>query len=287
MLRNAFYWGDTRIMAPEGDEGGAGGAGEGDGGQGAGDDAGSEGAGDEGGKPGEGAEDGAGGGEGGAGGEGAEGKKTALGGKPGDGEGSAAGGDEGGEGEGDDGGKGDDKSKATDGAPEQYEPFRVAEGVDLDTDRLQQFTQYAKSLNLTQDQAQEMMNFGLNEIINPMLEESAKLWQKTTDGWLAELKSDPDVGGPDFEANMDRVGQMIDHVLLHGKEGDELKRRQSIADNLRTRLNETGFGNEPGLGLILHLVSSLFDEDSFTSARIGTGSGKTGAQAMYPSMANP
>lgn len=188
--------------------------------------------------------------------------------------------------DGDDGGKGDDEAEEQAGAPEQYEPFKLEEGQALDEGRLSRFHEYAKEHGWTQEQAQEHVSFVMDEIMQPMLDESQGLWNKTVSDWHATVNNDPEVGGPNFKANMDKINQMIDHVLTKGATGDALEGRKGMVQQTLQRLAETGFGNEPGLVLFMHKVTSLFEEDVFHTSQ-HHGGGKTGAQAIYTSMENP
>ncbi|MGU4637276.1 peptidase, partial [Escherichia coli] len=74
------------------------------------------------------------------------------------------------------------------GAPEKYE-FQAAEGVELDTEALKEFEPVARELNLTNEQAQKLVD-AYPKILAGVQQRQAEAWQKTTEQWAADVKAD-------------------------------------------------------------------------------------------------
>lgn len=66
------------------------------------------------------------------------------------------------------------------------------------------------------------------DLVQQQQQKAADDWQKTTDGWLKEAKSDPDIGGDDFMQNAAIGRRALDAF------GD---------DELKTILEQSGLGN--------------------------------------------
>lgn len=134
---------------------------------------------------------------------------------------------DGGDADGDAGGE----EEEAEGAPEEYADFTAPEGVELDAEALDAFRPVAKELNLTQEQAQRLVD---------LQSQTAQRWSQqvqehvtnTRMGWREASQNDKEFGGDKFQEN-----------LAVAKEGRDL----FGDDELKTLLDETGIGDHPAV----------------------------------------
>lgn len=148
------------------------------------------------------------------------------------------------------GGEGQDSIS---GAPENYDAFNLPDGFELSGDMADKFTELAKAHNLTQEQAQAMVDLGVHQaqaimgqyaeaaqaspVINP------EHWGQR---WSEELTADPELGGAKLESTM---GLAVRVFATFGSE------------KLAETLNTTGFAHHPELVRFMHQVGKAIGED--------------------------
>lgn len=147
---------------------------------------------------------------------------------------------------------GDGEQAKTEGAPESYEAFTVPEGMALDAELTGSMGPLFKEANLTQAQAQKLVDAyaahvgKLNEggqaaFDKAYGERQATERAKQSDDWLNATKADKEIGGDKFDAVKSRVIEAIGAVgTAEGKQA----------------FNEQGWGNHPEL---IRLVNRLID----------------------------
>jgi hypothetical protein len=170
-------------------------------------------------------------------------------------------GNKGGEGD-----KGEGKKPDAVGAPETYADFKMPEGMPegmaVDTALLDSFRPVAKELNLTQEQAQKLVDLYSSR----MLEQSKSLVDNhiaQVDQWQSSLPKDSEIGGVNgqqFEANV-KIAQSA--FVKFG------------TPELGKLLEDTGIGNHPELVRFGLRIGKAISEDSLS----GLGSGARGAPA--------
>ena len=141
--------------------------------------------------------------------------------------------------------KSDDKEQKPEGAPEKYE-FKPAEGQELDTSALEQFEPIARELNLTNEQAQKMVDLYGTKIMPMVQQQQAEAWQKTTEQWAADVKADKESGGDKLTANLSAAQRALEQF------GDP---------ELKEYLDSTGLGNHPALVKAFIIVGKAMSED--------------------------
>lgn len=145
------------------------------------------------------------------------------------------------------------------GAPEKYE-FKFPEGIKADEGVLTEFTGIAKELNLTQDQAQKLVDLQTKHVAA-----SAKAlqdgWAKTVSDWADKAKADPVIGGEKFAENLSIAKAAIKAF------GDE---------EFEEMFNATGVGSHPAFIRAFHKIGKLMQDDKI---HIGAGSQDTGKSA--------
>lgn len=162
-------------------------------------------------------------------------------------------------------GKPDDKEQKPEGAPEKYE-FKVGEGQELDTAALEQFEPIARELNLTNEQAQKMVDLYGTKIMPMVHKQQAESWQKTTEQWAADVKADKEIGGDKLTANLSAAQRALEQF------GDQ---------ELKEYLDSTGLGNHPALVKAFIKVGKAMSEDKVVTGGHESG-GSDLISAFYP-----
>jgi hypothetical protein len=188
-----------------------------------------------------------------------------AGGQDGKGDDGKAQGDANGDGKTGDEGKGD--AKAT-GAPESYEDFKLPEGVQMDEAGLKSFSEFAKSMDLTQDAAQTFI-----EKLGPAMQaRQTAVIETTRAGWLESLKTDKELGGDKFDETL----QLADRGL-----------KAVGSEALNKLLTESGLNKHPEIVRAFVKVGKEVSEDGkFVSGGAASAKTMTTAQRMFPNM-NP
>lgn len=159
--------------------------------------------------------------------------------------------------------KQDDKEQKQEGAPEKYE-FKPAEGQELDTAALEQFEPIARELNLSNEQAQKMVDLYGTKILPMVQQQQAEAWQKTTEQWAADVKADKEIGGDKLTANLSAAQRALD---LFG------------TPELKEYLNTTGLGNHPDLVKTFVKIGKAMSEDGMVD---GSNQGqRSAAEVLY------
>ncbi|GJA00438.1 peptidase [Enterobacter cloacae] len=159
--------------------------------------------------------------------------------------------------------KPDDKEQKQEGAPEKYE-FKPAEGQELDTSALEQFEPIARELNLTNEQAQKMVDLYGTKILPMVQQQQAEAWQKTTEQWAADVKADKEIGGDKLTANLSAAQRALD---LFGSPA------------LKEYLEGTGLGNHPELVKTFIKIGKAMSEDGMVD---GSNQGqRSAAEVLY------
>ena len=167
-------------------------------------------------------------------------------------------------GEGDKGADGDsdkDKEEKPEGAPEKYDAFTVPEGYNLDETAVTEFGALAKELNLTQENAQKLVDYQVKfqQAQNARLDAVVK---KQSDDWAAEtLKS-------------------------YKKEdlADARRGFKSAPKDVQTMLAACGFDNHKSFVEFFMKVGKSLKEDKFETGKGKGGSGKSTANVIYPEL---
>ncbi|HDS7133368.1 TPA: peptidase [Klebsiella aerogenes] len=158
--------------------------------------------------------------------------------------------------------KPDDKEQKAEGAPEKYE-FTAGEGVELDTEALKDFEPVARDLNLTNEQAQKLVD-AYPKILAGVQQRQAEAWQAQTEEWAATVKADKEIGGDKLTANLGVAQRALDTFGT---------------PELKEYLNGTGLGNHPELVKAFIKVGKAMSEDGMVT---GKESGqRSAAEVLY------
>lgn len=137
------------------------------------------------------------------------------------------------------------------GAPEAYADFNFSEGYNVDTAIMEKFTELAKGLDLTQEDAQKVMDLAVENMANAQkIQEQA--WLKQRDDWVKDIKADKDFGGEKFNETMERAKRSVANFF---------------GDDVLKFLDATGYGDHPGLLKGLAKIDMAVGEDKFVDGR--------------------
>lgn len=148
------------------------------------------------------------------------------------------------------------------GAPEKYE-FKAGEGIELDSAAMADFEPVARELNLTNEQAQKLVDV-YPKILAGVQQRQVEAWQKQTEGWAESVKADKEFGGDKLTANLGAAQCALD---------------QFGNPELREYLESTGLGNHPELVKAFIKVGKAMSEDGVIT---GKESGqRSAAEVLY------
>lgn len=155
-----------------------------------------------------------------------------------------------------------DKEQKQEGAPEKYE-FQAGEGVELDTEALKDFEPVARDLNLTNEQAQKLVD-AYPKILAGVQQRQAEAWQAQTEQWAADVKADKEIGGDKLTTNLSAAQRALD---------------QFGTPELKEYLNTTGLGNHPDLVKTFVKIGKAMSEDGMVD---GSNQGqRSAAEVLY------
>ncbi|HBX8038513.1 TPA: peptidase [Klebsiella pneumoniae] len=158
----------------------------------------------------------------------------------------------------------EEKEQKQEGAPEKYE-FKTGEGVELDTEALKDFEPVARELNLTNEQAQKLVD-AYPKILAGVQQRQAEAWQAQTEQWTADVKADKEIGGDKLTANLSAAQRALEQF------GDQ---------ELKEYLDSTGLGNHPALVKAFIKVGKAMSEDKVVTGGHESG-GSDLISAFYP-----
>lgn len=150
-----------------------------------------------------------------------------------------------------------DPPSPPEGAPETYE-FKAPEGQELDTEFVKVYSEVAKELNLTQENAQKLI-----DKVSPVIQQQqmARIEALRTE-WADQSKSDKEFGGEKLEENLGIAKQALD------KFG---------SNELKDLLNASGLGNHPELIRFFVKAGKALSADTFVG---GHQEGKAGPKTF-------
>ena len=149
------------------------------------------------------------------------------------------------------------------GAPEKYE-FKAEEGKEFDPVVLEKFGEVAKELNLSQDNAQKL----IDKIAPALAERQMAQLESAKAAWAESARSDKEYGGDKLTENLAVAQKAMN---------------QFGSPELRTLLNESGLGNHPEIIRAFYRAGKAISEDSYVPNGQG-GAPSDPAKRMFPTM---
>lgn len=179
--------------------------------------------------------------------------------KEGDGEGSKPEGDQ---------KPADEKKEQPEGAPESYEDFKAPEGLKYDDQVIDAFKEVAKETNLSQAQAQNLLDKVAPVIAQRQMAQIAEVSKE----WEARSRADKELSA-DWNRSMSDVARVRDRFA---KNDDG-----SVDPDIKEFMN-TPIGNHPGLLKLLARAGRAIGEGSFPRGS-EAGDGKVSPGDFYKS----
>lgn len=155
------------------------------------------------------------------------------------------------------------KDKA-DKVPEKYEFKSPVEGQELDAEMAAALDPVARELGLNNEQAQKLVDIYGKDILPKIEARQQENWAKQTEAWANEVKTDKEIGGDAFVANVGLAQKALDTFAPAG---------------LREYLETTGLGNHPDLVRCFVKVGKAMSEDSMVMPN--TGGQRSAADVLY------
>ena len=167
----------------------------------------------------------------------------------------------------------------------EYE-FELSEDSSVSDEQLEVIADYAKELNMSQEEAQNFvfLQENMNEVMqNTFVKQAQVSLENQAQEWRKEIDSDPELGGKNSEKTIENINEALQHLI------PDQKQRNEYIDFL----DQTGFGDYPmNVKLLNHMGQVLRGTPYLTGASIGSGkeTGLSNAQeiknTLYPEFKN-
>ena len=160
--------------------------------------------------------------------------------------------------------KAEDKKAEEKVEVKEYEAFKLPKDVELNKDVLNKFTDLAKGLSLSQEDAQKLIDIA-SENVSGVVKAQSEAWTKTRDQWVTEIKADKDFGGSKFDETVERAQRTL---KAYGSE------------KLLSFLDSTGYGDNPDIIRMLARIDKAVSEDKTVNGSPNS-SNKSAADILY------
>lgn len=149
--------------------------------------------------------------------------------------------------------QGEQQEAKPEGAPETYE-FKAPEGQQFDTTFLKTFEETARELNLSQDNAQKII-----DKLSPVLQQTQmERIEAVRNEWADTAKVDKEFGGDKLNENLAVAKQALDKFGT---------------PELKQLMNESGLGNHPEVVRFFYRAGKAISEDTVVTGNKGNSSG--------------
>jgi len=163
---------------------------------------------------------------------------------------------------------GEEKGEGNQDAQPAYSDFAMPEGMELDSEALNEATPILRELNATQEQAQKMVDVAAS-MLSKAAKKMADQHNAVVDGWRKEtLEIFGKDGETQFMQNVGRAEEVVKHFFN---------------DDQRKVLTHYGLGNHPAFFAMCMAIAEGTGEDRLTSlGGAGAKGEKTLANTWYP-----
>lgn len=165
-----------------------------------------------------------------------------------------------------DGVKTDEEKQKAEGAPEAYEDFKAPEGMEFQNGALDQFKEVAKELNLSQEQAQHL----LDKVVPDLAQRQMESIKAQAEAWKQATISDKEIGGDNWTRSSADIARVRDKFA---------KNADGQFDPDILEFMQSPVGNHPGVLKLLARVGRAFGEADFPKG--GTVTEKDPLVALY------
>ena len=169
----------------------------------------------------------------------------------------------------------DDKDAAKEtGAPETYD-LKLPEGVEVADDEMKAFTDFARELEFTNDQAQKILDHDAEQQQKDM-EAGAAAYEERMSSWADATKKDQELGGEAMPENLSVAKKAQDAFATPELTALLGKPSEKNPDGL-------GLGNHPEVLRLFYRIGKAIGDDTIHTG--GTApAGDTKLERMYPTM---
>lgn len=129
-------------------------------------------------------------------------------------------------------------------APEKYE-LKLDEGSHLKPEQVEEFSAYAKSKGLTQEQAQELLTRE-DKAVRSYADAEKQTVEAEIENWKQLASQDKEIGGEALPQNVEHAKRALDR---YGN------------DTFRGMLDKTGFGNHPEVIRFFSKIGKAMSQD--------------------------
>ncbi len=150
-----------------------------------------------------------------------------------------------------------------------YEPFALPQGVEVDTAALEEAQSLFAEARLSQPQAQKLVDLYAGKM-SELVQRQISAAESRQKAWVAEVKSDPDLGGRRFESARAAAQRALSRFGT---------------PELRRILDELGVSNSPQLFRFFVRVGQAVSEDRYVGAQ-SSASRLSAAETLYPNTPN-
>ena len=159
-----------------------------------------------------------------------------------------------------------DGDKDQEGAPAEYADFTVPEEMGIDQTALEAFVPVAKDLNLSQDQAQKLVDVQ-STLVQKHAEAQMVAWTETQEQWRADVKADSEIGGDKMDAQVALAKKALDKVGT---------------PELRALLDATGTGNHKEFIRFFARVGTFIGDDDMHFGGASSQEPLDAAKILFP-----
>jgi len=173
----------------------------------------------------------------------------------------------------DDGGDGDGSA-----VPEDGYKFAPPEGYEVSPDvqdKLNEFSTIAETANLSQEQYQALVAWQVEQGVASIEDYSNAYTQRVHD-WAEQAKSDEELGGENFSANLTIANQAVEQFSTAGL-------KSILAKSSATNPDGLGIGNHPELVRLFYRIGKAMGDSDLIAGGAADNQGDP-LQRMYPSM---
>lgn len=162
------------------------------------------------------------------------------------------------------------------GAPEVYADFKLPEGFKANSEALKSVSATFKELNLTQDQAQKLVDAYTSNLIDVM-KGPEEAYNTIREGWRKEVLSDATLatGGKMKPEVLQTIGRAIDSI------GDA-----KVSQSFREIMDTTGVGDNPAFVKMFYHLAKASTEGTHVNGNGPSPGGQSHPNAKPTSIAN-
>lgn len=150
-------------------------------------------------------------------------------------------------------------------APAEFDPaaLKVPEGVTPDAELLNNFGELAGKMNLSQEQAQELVDLQVKAV---QAQEAQHMEVRRQ--WVEELKADPEFGKTHFEGTVSDAQAVL--------------RRFDDSGEVLQALQASGFGDNPAIIKMLARIKRSISDDEFITTSDKSSNKKSLNERLWP-----